>query len=221
MKLIREISEAVEYDITEATDGGKKSYYIEGVYMQAELKNKNGRMYPMSVMEAAVDKYVETYVKDDRAYGELNHPSGPTVNLQEASHRILSLEKDGTDYIGRSRILDTPNGRIVKAIIEDGGKIGVSSRGLGNLRESRGMMEVQPGFMIATAADIVADPSAPNAFMTAVMEGADWVLDEASGNYVVANTLDRIIEDSKTMTMEELEENAIAMFSSFMASMSK
>ena len=177
MKLICELQESVEYELIEEGDGKPKKYYIEGIFMQSEKKNKNGRIYPMPVLEKEVNRYVKEYVKPKRAFGELGHPDGPTVNLDRASHMIQTLKKEGKDFVGRAKILDTPNGKIVKCLIDEGARLGVSSRGMGTLKPESKAQVVQDDFYLATAADIVADPSAPNAFVEGIMEGREWIWD--------------------------------------------
>ena len=176
MKLICELQESVEYELIEE-DGKPKKYYIEGIFMQSEKKNKNGRVYPLPVLEKEVNRYVKEYVVPKRAFGELGHPDGPTVNLDRASHMIQSLKKEGKNFVGRAIILDTPNGKIVKCLIDEGARLGVSSRGMGTLKPVDKTQVVQNDFYLATAADIVADPSAPNAFVEGIMEGREWIWD--------------------------------------------
>ena len=176
MKLICELQESVEYELIEE-DGKPKKYFIEGIFMQSEKKNKNGRVYPLPVLEKEVNRYVKEYVKPKRAFGELGHPDGPTVNLDRASHMIQTLKKEGKDFVGRAKILDTPNGKIVKCLIDEGARLGVSSRGMGTLKPESKAQVVQDDFYLATAADIVADPSAPNAFVEGIMEGREWIWD--------------------------------------------
>ena len=176
MKLICEVLEEVQL-ITEEKEDGKKDFYIEGVFMQADLKNRNGRIYPMPVMEKEVNRYVKEYVDTKRAFGELGHPEGPQINLDRISHMITELIRDGSNIVGRAKILETPMGNIAKNIIQGGGALGVSSRGMGSLKDKNGIMEVQDDFTLATAADIVADPSAPGAFVNGIMGGVEWVWD--------------------------------------------
>ena len=164
----------VEY-ITEEKEDGKKNYKIKGIFMQADIKNRNGRVYPMDTLEKEVERYTKNFVNQHRAYGELGHPDGPTVNLERVSHMITSLKKDGKNFIGEAKILSTPMGEIVKNLMKDGGKLGVSSRGLGSLEQKNGANYVKDDFYLATAADIVADPSAPNAYVEGIMEGKEWV----------------------------------------------
>ena len=176
MKLISEHVDNIDY-IVEADQEGKKNYRIKGVFMQSEIKNRNGRMYPEQVLAKEVKRYNKEYVKEKRAFGELGHPDGPTVNLERVSHMITSLKQDGQNFIGEAKVMDTPYGKIVKNLIDEGAKLGVSSRGMGSL-EPRGRMQVvKDDFYLATAADIVADPSAPNAFVEGIMEGKEWVWD--------------------------------------------
>jgi len=176
MKLFTELVEDVQY-ITEANEKtGKKDMYIEGIFLQAELQNRNGRMYPESVMDKEVGRYMMEQVKTNRAYGELGHPDTPSINLDRVSHLIVDLRKEGTNYIGKAKILDTPNGKIVKSLLDGGASLGVSTRGVGSLKPQNGYQLVQDDFHLATAADIVADPSAPDAFVRGIMENAEWVL---------------------------------------------
>ena len=175
MKLIREEIESVKF-LVETTKSGKKSLYIEGVFLQGEIKNRNGRMYPMETLRREVGRYNENHVQAGRALGELGHPDGPTVNLDRVSHKIVSLKESGSNFIGKAKILNTPMGKIASSLIEEGVKLGVSSRGIGSLRTTKeGTNIVGDDFMLATAADIVADPSAPDAFVEGIMEGKEWV----------------------------------------------
>jgi len=177
MKLISE--EAIEVDfVTEEGDNKKKNYFIEGIFMQSETKNRNGRVYPKAILQKEVKRYNDSFIKTKRAFGELGHPDGPTVNLERVSHMITELVEDGANYVGRAKIMDTPYGKIVKNLIDEGAKLGVSSRGMGSLKPVQdGLQEVQGDFYLATAADIVADPSAPDAFVSGIMEGKEWVWD--------------------------------------------
>ena len=177
MKLICEVNEQDVQYITEANENGQKDYKIKGVFMQGEIKNRNGRVYPMQVLDEQVKKYNENYVKQNRAYGELGHPSGPTINLERVSHMITDLSKEGNNYIGEAKIMDTPYGKIVKNLMDEGAKLGVSSRGMGSLKQNGDSQVVQKDYHLATAADIVADPSAPDAFVEGIMEGKEWVWD--------------------------------------------
>ena len=164
----------VEY-ITEETDNGKKNYKIKGVFMQADIKNKNGRVYPMEILQKEVKRYNKEFINEKRAYGELGHPEGPTVNLERASHMITALYSDGKNFIGEAKVLSTPMGEIVKSLMDEGAKLGVSSRGMGSLEQKNGANYVRDDFYLATAADIVSDPSAPSAFVEGIMEGKEWV----------------------------------------------
>tara|TARA_R110000765_G_scaffold8396_1_gene27124 strand:- start:44 stop:706 length:663 start_codon:yes stop_codon:yes gene_type:complete len=176
VKLISEsIVQDVEY-ITEAKENGKKDYKIRGIFMQADIKNKNGRVYPMEILQKEVKRYNEEFINEKRAYGELGHPEGPTINLERASHMITALYPDGKNFIGEAKILATPMGEIVKTLMDEGAKLGVSSRGMGSLEEKKdGASYVRNDFYLATAADIVSDPSAPSAFVEGIMEGKEWV----------------------------------------------
>jgi len=174
MKLIAEQIQEVEY-ITEEKDGGGKEMKIRGIFMQADQKNRNGRVYPFAVLNKEVQRYNKEFVAEGRAFGELGHPEGPTVNLDRVSHMITKLEADGKNFIGEAKLLSTPMGEIAKALIKDGGKLGVSSRGMGSLESRGGVNYVKNDFYLATAADIVADPSAPQAFVEGIMEGKEWV----------------------------------------------
>tara|TARA_B110001452_G_scaffold39158_1_gene29927 strand:- start:353 stop:1015 length:663 start_codon:yes stop_codon:yes gene_type:complete len=176
VKLISEsIVQDVEY-ITEAKENGKKDYKIKGIFMQADIKNKNGRVYPMEILQKEVKRYNEEFINEKRAYGELGHPEGPTINLERASHMITALYPDGKNFIGEAKILATPMGEIVKTLMDEGAKLGVSSRGMGSLEQKKdGSNYVRNDFYLATAADIVSDPSAPSAFVEGIMEGKEWV----------------------------------------------
>lgn len=222
MKLLCELVENVELIKEAKADGKGQNYFIEGVFLQSNIPNRNHRFYPTSVMESAVSNYTTKFINDNRGYGELGHPAGPTINPERISHRIVSLTKEGNNWIGKAQVSSTPYGNIVKGLIDDGGKLGVSSRGLGSLKENKqGIMEVQSDFFISTAGDIVVDPSAPQAFVNGIMEGADWIID-AAGNWTSAqNTLDRITEETKNISVHQLEENALEYFSRFVKSLSK
>jgi hypothetical protein len=177
MKLISE--EAIDVNfVTEEDENKKKSYFIEGIFMQSEMKNRNGRVYPKAILQKEVKRYTDKFINTKRAFGELGHPDGPTVNLERVSHMITELVEDGANFVGRAKIMDTPYGKIVKNLIDEGAKLGVSSRGMGSLKPVQdGLQEVQSDFYLATAADIVADPSAPDAFVSGIMEGKEWVWD--------------------------------------------
>ena len=179
VKLFSEAVEEVEY-ITEEKESGGKNYKIKGIFLQADIKNRNGRVYPMEVLEKEVAKYNRNFIKENRAFGELGHPDGPTVNLERVSHMITSLTPDGKNFIGEAKIMETPMGKIVKNLMDEGAKLGVSSRGMGSLNQKNGDNYVRDDFYLATAADIVADPSAPNAFVEGIMEGKEWVWNHGS-----------------------------------------
>ena len=174
MKLISEEIVDVNF-ITEDSGGGKKSHFIEGVFLQSDIKNRNGRMYPFDTLDREVGKYNENYIQRGRALGELGHPDGPTINLDRVSHKIVSLKSEGRNFIGKAKILETPMGRIAKNLLDEGVKLGVSSRGLGSIERKGDVNIVKDDFMLSTAADIVADPSAPDAFVEGIMEGVEWI----------------------------------------------
>ena len=193
MKLIAEQIQDVEYIVEEK--GDKKEMKIRGIFMQADQKNRNGRVYPMGVLQKEVTRYNKEFVAEGRAFGELGHPEGPTVNLDRVSHMITKLEANGKNFVGEAKLLSTPMGEIAKALIKDGGKLGVSSRGMGSLENKGGANYVKDDFYLATAADIVADPSAPQAFVEGVMEGKEWVWDNGLLKEVeIAKIKDRINE---------------------------
>ena len=179
LKLISEEIQDVEY-ITEQKQDGKKDYKLKGIFMQADIKNRNGRVYPMEVLEKEVRRYTKENIAQKRAFGELGHPEGPTINLERASHMITALKPDGKNFIGEAKVLSTPMGEIVKNLMDEGAKLGVSSRGMGSLNQKNGANYVRNDFYLATAADIVADPSAPNAFVEGIMEGKEWVWNNGS-----------------------------------------
>ena len=213
MKLISEFNDyAIEPVIVEQNEKGEKDYFIEGVFMQGDIKNRNGRIYPIDVMKKEVGRYVKEFVEKDRAFGELGHPDGPTINLDKVSHMITKLEQDGSNFMGRAKILTTPNGQIVRNLINDGAKLGVSSRGLGSLEQRGGAQVVKDDFQLATAADIVADPSAPEAFVEGIMEGVEWV--HESG-ILKAKDLDTMQKELRTAKLNQLEETKINLCKKF------
>ena len=212
MKLITETIENVEV-ITEGK-GDDKKLYIEGVFLQSEIKNRNGRMYPFSVLEKEVQRYNEEYVKTSRALGELGHPDGPTVNLDRVSHRITSLRAEGNNFIGKAQILSTPNGNIAKALLEEGVKLGVSSRGMGSIDKREDCGVVMDDFMLATAADIVADPSAPDAFVNGIMEGKEWAWDNGILKETKVAKYQRYMDNA---TRKNLEERTLTVFNDFLS----
>jgi hypothetical protein len=216
MKLIREEIEKVEV-ITESV-GGKKQMYIQGVFLQSEMVNRNGRMYPFSIMEREVKRYTNDYVNKGRALGELGHPDGPTVNLDRVSHKITELKQSGNNFVGKAQILSTPMGKIAESLLKDGVTLGVSSRGIGSLRENnKGYKEVGEDFMLATAADIVADPSAPDAFVQGIMEGKEWVWEGGILRERLAENAKKRI--NSLVDQRRLEEHKIELFNEFLNSL--
>jgi len=216
MKLIREEIEKVEV-LTESVNG-KKNLFIKGIFLQAEQVNRNGRMYRMPVMEREVKRYTEGYVNKGRALGELGHPDGPTVNLDRVSHKIVELYKEGNNFIGKAQILSTPMGKIAESLLKEGVCLGVSSRGIGSLRPTKeGFNEVGEDFMLATAADIVADPSAPDAFVQGIMEGKEWIWDGGVLREKIAEQTQRRI--NTLVDQKRLEENKLNLFNEFINSL--
>lgn len=216
MKLIREEIEKVEV-LTESVNG-KKNLFIKGIFLQAEQVNRNGRMYRMPVMEREVKRYTEGYVNKGRALGELGHPDGPTVNLDRVSHKIVELHKEGNNFIGKAQILSTPMGKIAESLLKEGVCLGVSSRGIGSLRPTKeGFNEVGEDFMLATAADIVADPSAPDAFVQGIMEGKEWIWDGGILREKIAEQTQRRI--NTLVDQKRLEENKLNLFNEFINSL--
>ena len=211
MKLISEYHDSNLQVITEAKKDGKKEYVIEGVFMQADKKNRNGRVYEKSILEAAVDKYVQEQVKTGRAVGELNHPDGPGINLDKVSHKITELRFEGSDVIGKASILQTPMGKIVEGLLEGGVKLGVSSRGMGTLEKKNGVMQVGKDFMLATV-DIVQDPSAPEAFVNGIMEGVDWVWDNGILKPQEIEEIETEIKEARNMRSSDVEIKAFKNF---------
>ena len=211
MKLITEQIENVKL-ITEEKNG-KKLLYIEGVFLQSELKNRNGRMYPFSVLDREVKRYNEEYVKSKRALGELGHPDGPTINLDRVSHRITDLRAEGNNFIGKAQILDTPMGNIAKNLLDEGVQLGVSSRGMGSIQKSEDCNVVADDFMLTTAADIVADPSAPDAFVNGIMEGKEWVWCNGILKETEVAKYKGIMDAS---ARQELEEKTLKVFEDFL-----
>ena len=212
MKLITEINESIEY-IVEEKDG-KKSMHINGVFMMGETKNRNGRVYPHDILMNEVKRYNTEYVDKNRAFGELGHPEGPTINLERVSHMIKELKPDGNNIIGKAKIMDTPYGNIVKNLIDEGAKLGVSSRGMGSLEERGGTNYVKDDFYLATAADIVADPSAPDAFVEGIMEGKEWVWDNGVIKEAIISNMKRNIVKAPS---KNLDETKLRAFNSFLS----
>lgn len=217
MKLISEYTEQDIHVITEAKDNGEKVYNIEGVFAQAEVRNRNGRIYPKGIMESAVNKYVEEQVKTGRAVGELNHPNGPTINLDKVSHRITALRFEGNNVVGKASILNTPMGQIVKGLLEGGVKLGVSTRGMGSLEERSGAMYVKDDFMLNTV-DIVQDPSAHDAFVNGIMEGCEWVWNNGILEPQVIEKYETEIKKASSKNLYATEAKA---FKDFLSSISK
>jgi hypothetical protein len=218
MKLITELNESVSY-LTEASESGKKQHFIEGIFLQADIKNRNGRVYPINVMETEVARYVREVVNANRAYGELGHPAGPQINLDRVSHMITELRRDGKNFIGKAKITETPMGNIARGLLESGATLGVSSRGMGSLKESNGVMVVQSDYHIATAADIVADPSAPNAFVQGIMENVEWIYDPVKDTWL-EEKLDNVKKTVHKMSKRQLEEKKLAIFEDYIAALS-
>lgn len=221
MKLITEVVEDLKC-ITEAREDGKKNVFIEGIFLQGGIKNRNGRMYPVETLAREVDRYNEAYVKTGRALGELGHPDGPQINLDRVSHMITSLRQEGAtgNFIGRAKLMDTPFGNIAKGLIGEGVKLGVSSRGMGSLKLNKeGVNEVQNDFYLATAADIVADPSAPDAFVNGIMEGVEWIWEN---NMLIAKKAQETVQIiEKAVSSRELEQNKFQIFENFLNKISK
>lgn len=217
MKLITELVEDVQL-ISEAKESGGKDYYIEGIFLQANIKNRNGRMYPVDVLENEVARYNREVVSKNRAFGELGHPSGPSINLDRVSHIITELYRDGTNFMGKARLSKTPMGEIARGIMESGGQLGVSSRAMGSLKEEKGVMVVQKDLRLSTAADIVADPSAPDAFVNGIMEGVEWLYDPVRDTW-----REQKLHDTKkmihNMSRSQIDERKMAILEDYIASL--
>ena len=210
MKLIKELNEEVDYLVEE--NEGKKNHYIQGVFLQSEITNRNGRMYPKSVLDREVKNYNEKYIRTNRALGELGHPEGPTVNLDRVSHKITELKEDGNNFVGKAKLLDTPMGNIAKNLLGEGVKLGVSSRGMGTLKRENGASVVGEDFMLATAADIVSDPSAPDAFVEGIMEGKEWVWENGR---LQEKDIASIKQELDHATLINIQEKKISAFETF------
>ena len=202
MKLIRENVENVEV-LIESSDSGKKSHYIKGVFLQSDITNRNGRFYPYSIMKREVDRYTKEYIKEDRALGELNHPETIHINLDWVSHKIVELVPEGKNFVGKAKILDTPMGKIAKGLLDGGIRLGVSSRGVGSIEEKGGVKYVKEDFMLSTAADIVADPSAPHAFVEGIMEGVEWLYDSEKKIWISENIKSKIESDIQHKSFDD------------------
>ena len=217
MKLISEFNDyGVQPVIVEENKDGKKDYFIEGIFMQSEIKNRNGRIYPKEVIQNEVKRYNKEFVQKDRAFGELGHPEGPTINLDKVSHLITKLEEDGNNFVGRAKILSTPNGQIVKNLIDDGAKLGVSSRGLGSLESKGNAQYVKDDFQLATAGDIVADPSEPEAFVEGIMEGVEWIYENGR---LKAYDVDQMQKELKSARLNKLQETKLNLWKRFVESL--
>lgn len=214
MKLIKEEVNEVRF-ITEMNEKtNQKEMFIEGIFMQAETKNRNGRVYPFNVLNKEVDRYNSEYVSKNRAFGELGHPDSPTINLDRVSHMITKLYPDGNNIMGKAKIMDTPNGKIVKSLLDGGASLGVSTRGVGSLKPANGYQLVQDDFKLATAADIVADPSAPNAFVQGIMENAEWILTDTGWQQVHFDRAKKMIKEA---SKNEIEDVALRLFENFIS----
>ena len=215
MRLICEQLEDVEFICENSKTG--KDYFIEGVFMRANVKNRNGRLYPKEILQKETKRYEQNYIKQNRAFGELGHPEGPTVNLERVSHMIQELKEDGNNFVGRAKIMDTPYGKIVKNLIDEGARLGVSSRGMGSLKPmGRNCSQVQDDFYLATAADIVADPSAPAAFVNGIMEGKEWIWDNG---ILDERHIARIEKEMKITNQKQLDAYQLKAFDQFMSSL--
>ncbi len=216
MHLFRELTEQVEHIVEQA--GDKKHYFIEGVFIQGAEPNRNRRVYPMNVLEKEVGRYVQESVTQNRALGELNHPEGPNINLDRVSHIITELKRNGKCYYGRAKILETPNGKIVQNLLAEGVKIGVSTRGMGSVVEKDGIMEVQDDFRLSTAADIVADPSAPKAFVNGIYEGKEWIFDVAANSW---RALELVEQTKKAGNTRLNEQEMLTIFKNYISNITK
>ena len=213
MKLITEEIQDIQY-LVESDGKGGKNHFITGIFMQAEKQNRNGRIYPMSVLSKEAERYNRDYVSKGRAFGELGHPENPQINLDRVSHMITSLKPDGTNFIGKAKILDTPNGKIVKSLLDGGASLGVSTRGVGSLKAYNGYQQVQDDYKLATAADVVADPSAPDAFVQGIMENYDWWVDNATGEWK-KRKIEEFHNHFKQSTKKQIEDTALIIFENF------
>lgn len=213
-KLMCEVYEDLKV-ITEANEAGEKQFFLEGILMQGNMKNKNGRIYPTNTLAKEVDRYNREFVEQNRAYGELGHPQGPTINLERVSHMIKELKQNGDNFVGKVKVMDTPYGQIVKNLMKEGAKLGFSSRGMGSLVKKGDIMEVQPDFYLATAADIVADPSAPHAIANGIMEGKEWIYDNGVWREADVEAVKQDIEESFS-TKEDREQILLRAFTTLM-----
>lgn len=218
MKLIKEEVADIQYLVEEDKKTGKKEHYVTGIFMQAEQKNRNGRVYPLNVLSREVERYNQNYVQKNRAFGELGHPDSPTINLDRVSHMITQLYPDGNNFIGKAKILDTPNGRIVKSLLDGGASLGMSTRGLGTLKEANGYKLVQDDFHLSTAGDIVADPSAPDAFVQGIMEGKEWILDGTGWKEIDYDMAKKQLQEA---TKADIEAVSLRIFENFMSKLAR
>ena len=216
MKLISEEITDVQYLVEEKN--GKKEHYVTGIFMQAEQKNRNGRVYPKEILAREVERYNQNYVNKNRAFGELGHPDSPTINLDRVSHMITQLYPDGNNFIGKAKILDTPNGRIVKSLLDGGASLGMSTRGLGTLKEANGYKLVQDDFHLSTAGDIVADPSAPDAFVQGIMEGKEWILDGTGWKEIDYDMAKKQLQEASKADIEAV---SLRVFENFMSKLAR
>ena len=218
VKLITEQVEDVEVLKEEDEKSGKKNYKLKGIFLQGDIKNRNGRIYPVEVLEKEVDRYNKEFIAENRGYGELGHPEGPTVNLERVSHMVTSLKRDGKNFVGEAKVMSTPMGKIVENIMDDGGKLAVSSRGMGSLQQKNGANYVNKDFYLATAADIVADPSAPQAFVQGVMEGKEWIWDNGIIREAQIDSYRSAVQSAKS---KEMESTKLGLFEDFFEKLSK
>lgn len=212
MLLITETNENIKAVVEESAESKKKNYFIEGIMLQAETVNRNGRCYPIAILENEINRYCDNYVSKKRALGELNHPSGPSLNLDKVSHLICEIKRSGNDFYGKAKILETPMGKIVQNLIDEGALLGVSSRGMGSLEKINGVNYVKPDFTLA-AIDIVADPSAPNAFVNGIMEGKEWIWDNG---LLKEKTIDGYKKEIKSTPKKDLQKKTIQLFEDFL-----
>jgi hypothetical protein len=218
MKLISEEVLDVQYIVEENKKTKEKEHFIQGIFMQAEQKNRNGRVYPQHILSREVDRYNQNYIQKNRAFGELGHPDSPSINLDRVSHMITKLHADGNNFIGKAKILDTPNGKIVKSLLNGGASLGVSTRGVGSLKEANGVKMVCDDFHLATAADIVADPSAPDAFVQGIMEGREWILDGTGWKEI---DYDRAKKQLQEASKADIEAVSLRIFENFMSKLAR
>lgn len=214
MKLITEEITDIQYLVESDKKTGKQNHFITGIFMQAEKVNRNGRVYPMSVLSKEAQRYNTEYVQKNRAFGELGHPENPQINLDRVSHMIVSLKPEGTNFIGKAKILDTPNGKIVKSLLEGGASLGVSTRGVGSLKPCNGFQQVQDDYKLATAADVVADPSAPDAFVQGIMENRDWIFENGQWKEMHHERAKKLIREA---SKNEIESVALRIFENYLS----